>query len=135
LEGAALITVAPGDKRKVLPAATQLAKMGFKIYATESTAAYLEENGVACVYIKKLHEGRPHIVDAITNGEIQMIINTPVGKDSVHDDSYIRKAAIKFRIPYFTTTAAGYAAVQGIRAVREGRISVRSLQSYHRDVL
>ncbi len=134
LAGTALITVAPGDKRKVLSSARVLAEMGFQIYATEGTADYLRENGVACVHIKKLHEGRPHIVDAITNGEIQMIINTPVGKDSVYDDSYIRKAAIKHRIPYFTTTPAGYAAVRGIRAVREGRISVRSLQSYHQDV-
>ena len=135
LEGGALITVASGDKQKVLPAARQLAEMGFEIHATEGTADYLSENKVACSPIKKLHEGRPHIVDAITNGKIQMIINTPVGKESVHDDSYIRKAAIKYRIPYFTTTAAGHAAVQGIRSVREGRISVRSLQSYHRDVV
>jgi len=134
LEGAALITVAPADKRRVLPSAVQLGRMGFKIHATEGTASFLRQNGVDCIDIKKLHEGRPHIVDAITNGEIQMIINTPVGKESVYDDSYIRKAAIKHRIPYFTTTAAGYAAVLGIRAVREGKISVKSLQAYHRDI-
>jgi len=134
LEGAALITVAPADKGRVLPSAVQLGRMGFKIHATEGTASFLRQNGVDCIDIKKLHEGRPHIVDAITNGEIQMIINTPVGKESVYDDSYIRKAAIKHRIPYFTTTAAGYAAVLGIRAVREGKISVKSLQAYHRDI-
>jgi carbamoyl-phosphate synthase large subunit len=134
LEGGALITVASGDKSKVLPAAVQLAEMGFKILATEGTMAYLKENGVDCIHVKKLHEGRPHIIDAITNGEIQMIINTPVGKESVYDDSYIRKAAIKYKIPYFTTTAAGRAAVKGIRAAREGLISVDSLQSYHLQV-
>ncbi|MDP8256026.1 MAG: carbamoyl-phosphate synthase large subunit [Candidatus Alcyoniella australis] len=134
LEGAALITVVGNDKQLVLPAARELSDLGFKIIATSGTAQFLGEQGVQCEKIFKLHEGRPNILDALHNGEIQMIINTPVGKESVYDDSYIRKAAIKYKIPYFTTTAAGRAAARGIRAAREGRIRVKSLQSYHRDI-
>ena len=133
-KGAVLITVARDDKKKAVPIATQLADLGFEIVATKGTASYLTENGVACRRIRKMHEGRPNIVDAIANGEIQFVINTPVGKESVHDDSYIRKAAIKYKIPYFTTTAAGRAAVSGIRAIREGKRTVKPLQDYHREV-
>ena len=78
-----------------------------------------------------MHEGRPNIADSIKNGEISLILNTPAGRQSVHDDSYIRKAAIRYRIPYMTTTAAGIAAAKGIAAMREGKESVRSLQEYH----
>ena len=81
--------------------------------------------------ILKMHEGRPNIVDGIKNREIQLIINTPSGKLSKHDDSYIRKAAIKYKIPYITTLAAALAAARGIAAYRRGRGQVRSLQSYH----
>ena len=75
------------------------------------SAIFLEENGVPAQQVKKIHEGRPHIVDAIHNKEIQLIINTPIGKFSMYDDSYIRKAAIRYKIPYITTTAAAMAAV------------------------
>jgi carbamoyl-phosphate synthase large subunit len=78
-----------------------------------------------------MHEGRPNITDAIKNGEIHLIINTPVGRASVHDDSYIRKAAIKYQVPYITTTAAAIAAAKGISALRQGQGAVRSLQQYH----
>ena len=88
-------------------------------------------NGITCTRINKLHEGRPHILDAIANKDIDLIINTPVGRESVYDDSYIRKAAIGHKIAYYTTTPAGRAAARGIRAAREGKLSVRSLQSYH----
>ena len=81
-----------------------------------------------------MHEGRPNIVDAIKNGEIRLVINTPSGKLSKYDDSYIRKAAIKYRIPYITTTAAALAAVRGIAARREGGYTVRALQEYHKDI-
>jgi len=134
LQGGALITVARGDKIRVLPAAKDLTEMGFKIFATEGTAKFLRENGVECVPVRKMHEGRPHLVDAMVNKDIHLVINTPVGKESVYDDSYIRKAAIRYKIPYFTTTAAGRAAARGIRAAREGQLDVRSLQSYHRDI-
>ena len=89
------------------------------------------KNGIETEHILKMHEGRPNIVDAIKNGEIQLIINTPSGKLSKHDDSYIRKAAINYKVPYITTTAAAAAAVKGIAASRNGDSPVMSLQSYH----
>ncbi len=78
-----------------------------------------------------MHEGRPNIGDAIRNGEIRLVVNTPVGRAGLHDDSYIRKAAIKHKIPYITTTAAAIAAAKGIAALRRGRGAVKSLQRYH----
>ncbi|MBW6517683.1 MAG: carbamoyl-phosphate synthase large subunit [ANME-2 cluster archaeon] len=134
LEGTALITVASSDHKRALPVAKELASMGFRIISTDGTASFLKENGIECEGIKKLHEGRPNIVDAMHNGEIQFVLNTPVGKEGAYDDSYIRKSAIKYNIPYHTTTAAALAAAKGIRAAREKRIGVRSVQSYHRDV-
>jgi carbamoyl-phosphate synthase large subunit len=81
-----------------------------------------------------MHEGRPNIVDGIKNGEIQLVINTPAGRLSTHDDSYIRKAAIKYKVPYITTIAAAVAAARGITAVRQGHGRAKSLQSYHADI-
>lgn len=134
LEGTALITVASGDRDGTLPVAKELADLGFKILATYGTAEFLRENGINCEIIKKLHEGRPNIVDLMKNRQIQFVLNTPVGKQSIYDDSYIRKSAIKYKIPYFTTTDAGRAAAKGIRAARENRIDVRSLQEYHEGI-
>jgi carbamoyl-phosphate synthase large subunit len=105
--------------------------MGFTIFATEGTHRFLSENGIESEHILKMHEGRPNIVDAIKNSGIHLIINTPSGKLSKYDDSYIRKAAIRYGIPYITTTAAAAAAVKGISARRSGQSTVRSLQSYH----
>ncbi|HEY9206739.1 MAG TPA: carbamoyl-phosphate synthase large subunit [Candidatus Methanoperedens sp.] len=134
LSGTALITVAQGDRQRALVVAKELADMGFNIIATEGTAGFLKENGIDCQQVKKLHEGRPNIVDMMKNGDIQFVLNTPVGKQSAYDDSYIRKSAIKFKIPYFTTTDAGRAAARGIRAARENRIEVKSLQEYHEGI-
>jgi carbamoyl-phosphate synthase large subunit len=134
LEGAVLITVAPGDRPGALEAARRFAALGFTIYATKGTQAYLEEHGVPVVPILKMHEGRPNIADAIKNGELHLVVNTPAGRLSVTDDSYIRKAAIKYRVPYIGTTAAAIAAAKGIAATRQGRGSVRSLQEYHADL-
>ncbi|GFO98172.1 carbamoyl-phosphate synthase large subunit, partial [groundwater metagenome] len=131
LEGTALITVASGDRHHALPIAKELVDMGFKVVATEGTADFLKENGIDCECVKKLHEGRPNIVDLMKNRQIQFVLNTPVGKQSVYDDSYIRKSAIRYKIPYFTTTDAGRAAARGIRAAREKSIEVKSLQEYH----
>ncbi|MHC4334413.1 MAG: hypothetical protein ACYSUP_10090, partial [Planctomycetota bacterium] len=97
----------------------------------ESTHRLLADKGIECEHILKMHEGRPNIVDAIKNGEIQLIVNTPAGKLSKYDDSYIRKAAIRYGIPYITTTAAAAAAAKGIAARRTGDAEVKSLQSYH----
>ncbi|MFH0905085.1 MAG: carbamoyl-phosphate synthase large subunit [Methanobacteriota archaeon] len=134
LEGTALITVASGDRDRALPVAKELADMGFKIIATDGTAEFLGEKGIICESVKKLHEGRPNIVDLMKNRQIQFVLNTPVGKQSFYDDSYIRKSAIKYKIPYFTTTDAGRAAAKGIKAARENRIEVRSLQEYHAEI-
>jgi carbamoyl-phosphate synthase large subunit len=133
-EGTVLITIAERDRERILPAAREFASLGFRIMATSGTAAFLAGNGIEATTVLKLHEGRPNIDDAITNGEVQLLVNTPAGKSSEFDDSYIRKAAIKHRVPYITTTSAALAAAQGIRAHRESPGSVRSLQSYHADI-
>jgi carbamoyl-phosphate synthase large subunit len=131
LKGTVLITVAEPDKTAIIDTARQFNRIGFKILATEGTHKHLAENGIESQLIFKVSEGRPNIVDAIKNSEIQLIINTPVGKRSKTDDSYIRKAAIKYKVPYITTTAAAAASVKGI-AARQGKESeVKSLQNYH----
>ena len=134
-EGTVLVTVADRDKQTSLPAIAKLSDMGFKILATENTAAFLSRHGVPARTIKKVHEGRPNILDALANREIQLVINTPAGKDSIYDDSYIRMAAIKHRVPYITTPAAAVAAAEGIRAAREGASAARSLQDYHSEIV
>ncbi|MFO7976229.1 MAG: carbamoyl-phosphate synthase large subunit, partial [Candidatus Hydrogenedentota bacterium] len=134
LEGAVLITVAEPDKTAVLEAGRQFQEMGFTIRATSGTQAFLTQHGVKSEPIKKVHEGRPNIVDAITNGEIQLVVNTPAGKLSAHDDSYIRKSAIKYNVPYVTTTSAAIAAARGIAARKKDAAAVRSLQEYHQGI-
>ena len=103
--------------------------------ATGRTYETIVAGGIPCEKIAKLNEGRPNIMDAITNKKIDLIINTPIGKKSATDDSYIRKAAIKGRIPYMTTMAAAKATVEGIKAVKSaGRLSVKPLQQFHREI-
>ncbi len=133
-EGTVLITVEEKDKGGILEVARAFAKIGFRIKASEGTYKYFAANGIAAERILKMHEGRPNIVDAIKNGEIQLVINTPAGRLSKYDDSYIRKAAIKYKIPYITTVAAAVAAVKGIEACRQGHGRAKSLQSYHAEI-
>jgi carbamoyl-phosphate synthase large subunit len=133
-EGTVLITVTDSDRAAAAEVAAGFAKLGFKIKATEGTREFLASKGIAAEPILKEHEGRPNITDAIKNKEIHLVINTPTGKLSRYDDSYIRKAAIKYRVPYITTLAAARAAVKGITAYREGREDVKSLQNYHEDI-
>ena len=131
-EGTVLISVNQKDKPEVRDLAASLYRDGFSLLATVGTAALIRESGIPVEEVKKLHEGRPNILDLITNGKIQLIVNSPVGKDSIYDDSYLRKAAIKHKIPYITTIAAARAAAEGIARIREsGRGEVRSLQSWH----
>ena len=132
--GTVLLTVSDADRPAVGEVARQLHQLGFKILATNGTHQFLKECGIESKIILKMHEGRPNIVDAIKNNEIHLVINTPSGKLSKHDDSYIRKTAIKFKIPYITTLAAALAAVRGIAAHQRGHGAVKSLQSYHRDI-
>jgi carbamoyl-phosphate synthase large subunit len=134
VEGTVLISVAVKEVPAVLNVARQFVQLGFKIRATEGTKQFLDENGIESEHILKLYEGRPNIVDGIKNKEIQLVINTPAGKMSAYDDSYIRKEAIKFKIPYITTIAAAAAAAKGIEAYRKGKSDVRSLQNYHADI-
>jgi carbamoyl-phosphate synthase large subunit len=133
-EGTVLITVTDSDRTAAAEVAAGFAKLGFKIKATDGTREYLAGKGISSEHILKEHEGRPNITDAIKNKEIQLVINTPTGKLSRYDDSYIRKAAIRYRVPYITTLAAAKAAVKGITAYREGREDIKSLQSYHEDI-
>ena len=132
LEGTVLISVNHKDKEEVVDVAGSFVNDGFKVLATGGTYDLIAEAGLPVTKIKKLYEGRPNILDAITNGEIDLIINSPVGKESVHDDSYLRKAAIKARIPYMTTMAAAKATAEGIAYVKKnGSSEVRSLQELH----
>ena len=132
LSGTVLISVSRKDKPEVKALAEAFHKAGFSLIATAGTAALIREAGIPVELVKKLSEGRPNILDLITNGKIQMIVNTPVGKDSANDDSYLRKAAIKGKIPYITTMAAGFATAEGILYVKEhGRGEVHSLQALH----
>ena len=131
LEGTVLISVNDRDKAEAVQIAKDFQKLGFRILATENTCKLFRENGIDAVRVNKVCEASPHIGDLIAEGKIDLIINTPVGKQSATDDSYIRKAAIKGRICYMTTIAAAQASVQGVRSVREkGMEGVKSLQEY-----
>jgi len=134
LEGTVLITVADAEKAGVVGAARILKDLGFRIIATKGTHEYLASNGVESQPILKLHEGRPNVVDEIKNNGVQLIINTPAGRRSQHDDSYIRKSAIRFKIPYITTATAAVATAKGIAARKGSDVGVRSLQEYHSSV-
>ena len=133
-EGTVLITVSEKDHPAVVELARGFTSLGFKLRATEGTNHFLADKGIPSELILKIHEGRPNIVDAIKNGEIQLVVNTPAGKRGKYDDSYIRKAAIKYKVSYITTLAAASAAVKGIAAYQKGKSGVRSLQSYHKDI-
>ncbi len=134
-KGTVLITVAERDRPAAGDVARRFATLGFKIKATSGTQAFLASQGISSEPILKEHEGRPNITDAIKNNEIQLVINTPSGKLSKFDDSYIRKAAIKYRVPYITTITAAMAAVKSISAYCGGKTGVKSLQSYHADII
>lgn len=134
-EGTVLLSICDRDKPELLEIARGFNEIGFKILATHKCYKLLVQEGIPCERIFKIYEGRPNIADEIANGEIQLIINTPAGKSSIHDDSYIRKAAIKHRVPYITTMAAAKASVEGIRAIKNNsNIGVMSLQAHHGDI-
>ncbi len=133
-QGTVLITVNDRDKGGAVEVAREFKNLGFRIKATSGTRQFLRQHDVETEPILKMHEGRPNIVDAIMNGEIRLIINTPIGRKSAYDDSYIRKAAIKYKIPYITTIAAAVAAAKGIAAVKKGHGRAKSLQRYHEEI-
>ncbi|NLH70177.1 MAG: carbamoyl phosphate synthase large subunit, partial [Brooklawnia sp.] len=138
--GAVLLTFAERDRRgedadtpggQIVQAAQTFVSAGMTIRATGGTAQFLARHGIESRTILKIHEGRPNIQDAIINGDIQLVVNTPSGTTSEHDDSYIRKAAIRARVPYITTTTAALAAAHGIKAAKNGKDEILSLQDYH----
>ncbi len=138
LEGTVLISVNRKDKDEVVEVAKSFEASGFNILATSGTYDIITAAGVKATVVKKLHEGRPNMLDMITNGDIDLIINSPVGKDSKHDDSYLRKAAIKGRIPYMTTIAAAKATAEGIayvKAHKDENNSIKSLQAWHSEIV
>ena len=135
LSGTVLISVNRRDKAEVTEVGRAFQEAGFHILATGGTCALLREAGIEAKLVKKLYEGRPNVLDLITNGEIDLIINSPVGDDSIHDDSYLRKAAIKAKVPYMTTIAAAKATVEGILYVQKaGNGEVHSLQKLHEQI-
>jgi len=134
LEGTVLITVSDKDKPGIIEPARLFREMGFRIMATEGTHKFLLEYGISSEPILKLGHGRPNIVDAIKNRDVQLVINTPGGKAAKEDDSYIRKAAIKYKVLNITTVAATLAAAKGIAARKKGQAKVKSLQDYHADI-
>lgn len=132
LEGTVLISVNRKDKEEVVEVARSFSEDGFNILATGNTYELINAAGIPATKVKKLYEGRPNILDMITNGDIDLIINSPVGKDSVHDDSYLRKAAIKAKVPYMTTIAAAKATADGIHYVKTHTTGdIKSLQTLH----
>ena len=130
VEGTAFISVRNDDKSKIVPLAAELLALGFKVLATSGTCKLLEENGLAVSQVNKVLEGRPHIVDAMKDATVELVINTTQGEQSLADSKSIRRTALEMKIPYFTTIAAAEAAISGIKAIQSGPLNVRSLQDY-----
>jgi carbamoyl-phosphate synthase large subunit len=132
--GTVLLSLNSKEVPTALDVARKFSELGFRIKATRGTHDFLAGNGIQSEVINKQHEGRPNIIDGIMNREIQLVVNTPSGKLSKYDDSYIRKTAIKYKVTYITTLAAAAAAVVGIEAYQKHQPVVKSLQDYHRDI-
>ena len=130
-EGAVLISVNDRDKKPIVEIAKQMAMLGFQLIGTRGTALHLKQNGIEAETVLKLGEGRPNIVDLIKNGTINLVINTPSGKESAQDQITIRRSAIQYGIPYITTVPGAAAAVRGIESLQKGEITVKTIQEYH----
>jgi carbamoyl-phosphate synthase large subunit len=128
--GAVFVSVKDADKSWIVEPVRILATRGFKVIATGGTATYLEREGFEVERVKKVLEGRPHIVDAMKNGGVQLVFNTTEGKQSLEDSFSLRRSALMMKIPYYTTTAGALAAAQAIAAQADGVLEVRPLQSY-----
>ena len=131
--GKVFLSVNDRDKEAMLPIARQLRDSGFELLATEGTRSFLEGRGVKADRVLKVHEGRPHVEDAIRSHEVSFVINTPLDEQSQLDDFHVRRAAIMNRVPYTTTLSAARAAVAGIAALQQSPLNVRALQDYHGD--
>ncbi len=128
LAGTAFLSVQDREKPEIVGIARRLLELGFELVATDGTARYLAEQGCPARRVNKVHEGRPHVVDAMINREIQLVVNTPIGRASVIDDGHIRRAAMRYQIPCITTLSGARAAAEGIAALASGTLSVTSLQ-------
>jgi carbamoyl-phosphate synthase large subunit len=131
-EGVVFVSVRDADKPAIVESIRELEAAGFKVLATGGTQRYIAENGVAAERINKVLEGRPHIVDSMKNGGVQLVINTTDGLKSISDSRDIRRTALLRRLPYYTTVAGAHAAVEGILAYQRGSLTVRPLQDYFR---
>jgi len=134
LEGGMLITVNDHDKANVTPIARRFQEMGFRLLATAGTAKYLRARGIPVTPVLKVHEGRPNCLDAVLNGDVQLLINTPLGKHSQVDDYVLREAALRNKVAYTTTLSAANAACDAILALKSRKPSVKSLQEWHREL-
>jgi carbamoyl-phosphate synthase large subunit len=130
-QGTAFISVNNDDKANVVSIAKGLEALGFRLVATRGTAAYLRAHGLKVDVTYKINEGRPHVGDRILNGEIALVINTPLGRESFFDDRTVRRIAMMHGVPCVTTLTGASATVAAIRALREQGLEVRSLQEYH----
>src|SRR5690242_10780487 len=128
--GTVFVSVRDGDKPRILESLKLLRTLGFEVLATSGTQRYLNENGVEAVKINKMSEGRPHVVDAIKNGQIHLVFNTTEGATALADSKPLRRAALLHKVPYYTTLSGAVAAAQGIKAYLRGDLEVRALQSY-----
>jgi carbamoyl-phosphate synthase large subunit len=133
LNGRVFISVKKADRTKILPVAKKLQDMGFEITATDGTANFLNENGVKADVTLKISQGRPNIIDAIINRQVDLIINTPTGKRGKTEGYYLRRAAVDHNIPYITTISGAIAAVKGIEAIKNAEPTIKSVQEYHRE--
>ena len=119
------------DKKNLEEIAKELIILGFKLIATKGTATYLVDLGIQVEQVLKVHEGRPNIEDLIRSGLVQLIINTPIGSQALHDDAYLRRAALEYNIPTFTTIPGAKAAIKAIKALQSNKIDTYSLQEIH----
>jgi carbamoyl-phosphate synthase large subunit len=132
--GMVFISVKDQDKKMILSTARKLNNLGFKIMATAGTSRFFEEAGLSNQKVNKVREGRPHVVDLMKNGEIQLVINTTIGSKSVSESASIRQTALINRIPYTTTVAGARATAEAIEAMQQKKLSVRTIQEYHADL-
>ena len=129
-KGTVFVSVRDADKPRILETVRLLGGLGFRVLATSGTQRYLAAEGVAAVRVNKVAEGRPHIVDAIKNGEVQLVFNTTEGATALADSRSLRRAALLHKVPYYTTLSGAVAAAQGIKAYLGGDLEVCALQSY-----
>jgi carbamoyl-phosphate synthase large subunit len=129
--GTAFLSVHDRDKEALVPVARRLAELGFALTATGGTAEFLAARQIAVETVRKVHEGRPHVVDLLIDGQIDLVVNTPLGRSAQEDDALIRRTALRHDVPCITTLSGAMAAAEGIAALRAGRLEVRSLQALH----